>query len=157
MGYMQMAERAHTHGIKVYFATLTPYTGAGYMSPAGEEVRQALNKWIRTTNEIDGFIDFDKATRGPRPPRHLPARLRPRRPPAPQRPRLQSHGRRDRPESVHEVAASEETAMHYLMFYETVDDYVERRAPYREEHLGKAWAASDRGELLLGGALMQPD
>ena len=48
-GYVQMVERAHMHGIKVYMATLTPYTGAGYMSPAGEEVRQALNKWIRTT------------------------------------------------------------------------------------------------------------
>ena len=46
--------------------------------------------------------------------------------------------------------------MHYLMFYETVDDYVERRAQYREEHLRKAWAASDCGELLLGGALTQP-
>jgi lysophospholipase L1-like esterase len=65
MGYTQMTERAHTHGIKVYFGTLTPYTGAGYMSPAGEEVRQALNQWIRTTHEIDGFIDFDKATQDP--------------------------------------------------------------------------------------------
>jgi lysophospholipase L1-like esterase len=64
-GYVQLAERAHMHGIKVYFATLTPYTGAGYMSPAGEQVRQALNQWIRTTPEIDGFIDFDKATRDP--------------------------------------------------------------------------------------------
>jgi lysophospholipase L1-like esterase len=64
-GYVQLAERAHTHGIKVYFATLTPYTGAGYMSPAGEQVRQALNQWIRTTKEIDGFIDFEKATQDP--------------------------------------------------------------------------------------------
>ena len=73
-GYKQMAERAHMHGIKVYFATLTPYTGAGYMSPAGEEVRQALNKWIRTTHEIDGFIDFDKATADPaHPDTFLPA------------------------------------------------------------------------------------
>jgi lysophospholipase L1-like esterase len=73
-GYQQMAERAHTHGIKVYFATLTPYTGAGYMSPAGEEVRQALNTWIRTTREIDGFIDFDKATADPaHPDTFLPA------------------------------------------------------------------------------------
>ena len=73
-GYVQLAERAHTHGIKVYFATLTPYTGAGYMSPAGEEVRQALNKWIRTTRDIDGFIDFDKATADPaHPDTFLPA------------------------------------------------------------------------------------
>jgi lysophospholipase L1-like esterase len=73
-GYKQMVARAHMHGIKVYFATLTPYTGAGYMSPAGEEVRQALNKWIRTTHEIDGFIDFDKATADPaHPDTFLPA------------------------------------------------------------------------------------
>jgi lysophospholipase L1-like esterase len=73
-GYAQMAERAHIHGIKVYIATVTPYTGAGYSSPAGEEVRQALNKWIRTTNQIDGFIDFDKATQDPsNPGTFLPA------------------------------------------------------------------------------------
>jgi lysophospholipase L1-like esterase len=73
-GYVQMVERAHLHGIKVYMATLTPYTGASYMSPAGEEVRQALNKWIRTTGEIDGFIDFDKAAADPaHPDTFLPA------------------------------------------------------------------------------------
>ena len=73
-GYQQMAERAHMHGIKVYIATLTPYTGAKYMSPAGEEVRQTLNNWIRTTRQIDGFIDFDKATRDPaHPDTFLPA------------------------------------------------------------------------------------
>ena len=64
-GYVQMAERAHTHGIKVYIATLTPYVGASYASPAGEQVRQALNQWIRTTSQIDGIIDFDKATQDP--------------------------------------------------------------------------------------------
>ena len=73
-GYVQMAERAHTHGIRVYIATLTPYVGAGYASPAGEQVRQALNQWIRTTNQIDGFIDFDKATQDPaNPAMYLPA------------------------------------------------------------------------------------
>jgi lysophospholipase L1-like esterase len=72
--YVQMAERAHMHGIKVYIATLTPYSGAKYMSPAGEEVRQTLNKWIRTSSEIDGFIDFDKATQDPANPAvYLPA------------------------------------------------------------------------------------
>jgi lysophospholipase L1-like esterase len=61
-GLSQMATRAHTHGIKVYGATLTPYVGAKYSSPAGESIRQAVNNWIRTTNQLDGFIDFDKAT-----------------------------------------------------------------------------------------------
>jgi lysophospholipase L1-like esterase len=73
-GYKQMADRAHMHGIKVYFATLTPYTGAGYMSPAGEQARVALNTWIRSTHDIDGFIDFDKATADPaHPDTFLPA------------------------------------------------------------------------------------
>lgn len=62
-GLSQLATRAHTHGIKVYGATLTPYVGAGYASPAGEKVREAVNQWIRTTNQLDGFIDFEKVTR----------------------------------------------------------------------------------------------
>ena len=46
--------------------------------------------------------------------------------------------------------------MHYLLFYEVGDDYVLRRAAFRDRHLEKAWQASDRGELLLGGALANP-
>lgn len=65
VGLGQLATRAHTHGIKVFCATLTPYVGAKYQSPAGEEMRQAINKWIRTTNQLDGVIDFDKVTTDP--------------------------------------------------------------------------------------------
>jgi lysophospholipase L1-like esterase len=61
-GLSQLATRAHTHGIKVIGATLTPFVGAKYQSPAGEEIRQTINKWIRTTNQLDGVIDFDKVT-----------------------------------------------------------------------------------------------
>ncbi len=64
-GLSQLATRAHTHGIKVIGATLTPFVGAKYQSPAGEEMRQAINKWIRTTNQLDGVIDFDKVTTDP--------------------------------------------------------------------------------------------
>ena len=64
-GLSQLATRAHTHGIKVIGATLTPFVGAKYQSPAGEEMRQAINKWIRTTNQLDGVIDFDKITTDP--------------------------------------------------------------------------------------------
>lgn len=46
--------------------------------------------------------------------------------------------------------------MHYLLFYEVVDDYVARRAAFREAHLQKAWASSDRGEIVLAGALANP-
>ena len=62
-GFKQLAERAHTHGIKVFAATLTPYVGAGYSSPQGESVRKAFNEWIRTNKDLDGAIDFEKATR----------------------------------------------------------------------------------------------
>jgi lysophospholipase L1-like esterase len=64
-GLSQLASRAHTHGIKVYGATLTPYVGAKYSSPAGEQTRQAVNHWIRTTEVLDGFVDFDKVTQDP--------------------------------------------------------------------------------------------
>jgi uncharacterized protein YciI/heme-degrading monooxygenase HmoA len=46
--------------------------------------------------------------------------------------------------------------MHYLLFYEVADDYLARRAEFRDAHLEKAWKASERGELLLGGALQDP-
>jgi uncharacterized protein YciI len=46
--------------------------------------------------------------------------------------------------------------MYYALLYETVDDYVERRAPHREEHLALARAAHARGELVLGGAFADP-
>ena len=46
--------------------------------------------------------------------------------------------------------------MHYLLIYEVVPDYVERRAPLRAAHLTLARAAIARGELVLGGALANP-
>jgi lysophospholipase L1-like esterase len=64
-GLSQLATRAHTHGIKVIGATLTPFVGAKYQSPAGEEIRQAINQWVRTSNQFDGIIDFDKVTSDP--------------------------------------------------------------------------------------------
>ena len=46
--------------------------------------------------------------------------------------------------------------MHYLLFYETADDYLVRRVALRDEHLALARAAVARGELLLGGAFADP-
>jgi lysophospholipase L1-like esterase len=73
-GYHLMIVRAHEHGMKVYGATLTPYIPTAYSAPAGEKVRGVLNDWIRTTKELDGVLDFDKATRDPaNPTQFLPA------------------------------------------------------------------------------------
>ncbi len=44
----------------------------------------------------------------------------------------------------------------YALFYEVVDDYLARRAAFREEHLRFARAAHERGELVLAGALADP-
>jgi uncharacterized protein YciI len=46
--------------------------------------------------------------------------------------------------------------MHYLLMYDLVSDYLERRATYRDEHLKLAWDAQARGELVLAGALADP-
>jgi len=46
--------------------------------------------------------------------------------------------------------------MHWLLLYELVDDYLERRTPLRPEHLGLAEAANERGELVMAGALADP-
>jgi lysophospholipase L1-like esterase len=64
-GLSQLVTRAHQHGIKVIGATLTPYMGAGYSCPLGEQVRQAYNQWIRTSGVLDGVIDFEKITQDP--------------------------------------------------------------------------------------------
>ena len=46
--------------------------------------------------------------------------------------------------------------MHTILFYDVVDDYVEKRAPFREQHLALARQAHERGEVVLGGALADP-
>ena len=45
---------------------------------------------------------------------------------------------------------------YYALLYETVDDYVARRAEFRSQHLELAREAHARGELLLAGALADP-
>ncbi len=57
----QIILRAHEHGVRIIGATLTPYEGAAYASPAGEAVREELNTWIKTSGAFDGVIDFAPA------------------------------------------------------------------------------------------------
>ena len=45
---------------------------------------------------------------------------------------------------------------HWLLLYDLVDDYLERRGALRPEHLALAEAAHDRGELVMAGALADP-
>ena len=74
LGFTQIIDRAHMHGIKVIGATLTPVAKSKYDSPAEETIRQAVNQWVRTSPLLDGFVDFDKATQDPaNPTMFLPA------------------------------------------------------------------------------------
>jgi uncharacterized protein YciI len=46
--------------------------------------------------------------------------------------------------------------MHYLLFYEVVEGYVEKRVQFRELHMKHATGAFERGKLVLAGALADP-
>ena len=45
---------------------------------------------------------------------------------------------------------------YFVLLYDVVPDYLERRGQYRDEHLGLATAAHERGDLVLAGALAEP-
>ncbi|HEX4105852.1 MAG TPA: SGNH/GDSL hydrolase family protein [Rhizomicrobium sp.] len=73
--YAQMVMRAHSAGIKVYGATLTPFADSPTYKPhpLSEADRIALNDWIRAPGHVDAVIDFDKAIRDPASPGHMMA------------------------------------------------------------------------------------
>lgn len=71
--HRQMIERAHTRGLKIFGATLTPFEGSARFTPEGEAKREALNEWIRTAKVYDGVVDFDAATRDPNQPKRFKA------------------------------------------------------------------------------------
>ena len=47
--------------------------------------------------------------------------------------------------------------MHYLLFYDYVEDFVAKRAPLRAAHFELARKSFDRGEMVLAGAFVEPD
>ncbi len=46
--------------------------------------------------------------------------------------------------------------MHHVLIYDYVEGYLEKRVPLRDEHLGLAKGAVERGELALAGVLADP-
>jgi lysophospholipase L1-like esterase len=73
--YQQFILRAHSHGLRIYGATITPFGKSQYSSDATEASRQKVNTWIRTSGQFDAVIDFDKATRDSNAPSQLEADL----------------------------------------------------------------------------------
>ncbi|OYW82272.1 MAG: GDSL family lipase [Asticcacaulis sp. 32-58-5] len=75
-GLKQMALRARARNMKIYVATLTPFKGTvfkDYYTDHKESERQALNAWLRQSQDFDGVFDFDKALEDPARPEWLRA------------------------------------------------------------------------------------
>ena len=64
-GYRKYISAAKKRGIKVYMATILPFIKYYTWTPERELIRTTVNDWMRTTDEIDGVIDFDAAMRKP--------------------------------------------------------------------------------------------
>jgi lysophospholipase L1-like esterase len=67
-GYQQIIAQAHAAGLKIFGATLTPFKGAAYYTADGENKREAVNNWIRTSGAFDGVIDFASVVADPSDP-----------------------------------------------------------------------------------------
>lgn len=63
--YSQLIARAHEHGIAVVSGTIPPFENSHYYGAAGEQTRQAVNQWIRSSGAFDGIVDFDALLRDP--------------------------------------------------------------------------------------------
>ncbi|AZE02994.1 SGNH/GDSL hydrolase family protein [Pseudomonas chlororaphis] len=77
-GYRQLIDQAHRHNLRIIGTTLLPFEGAlqgsiieHYHSAPKEQLRQALNQWIRNSLAFDAVIDFDQMTRDPQHPTRL--------------------------------------------------------------------------------------
>ena len=77
-GLQQMAARAHSRGVKLIAATLTPFGNETFMAnawnPTREKHRVTLNTWIRESGAFDGVADFDAAVRDPEIPTQMAAK-----------------------------------------------------------------------------------
>jgi uncharacterized protein YciI len=46
--------------------------------------------------------------------------------------------------------------MYYVLFYELMEDYLEKRGAFRTEHLALAEKARKAGQMVMAGALANP-
>ena len=67
-GLKAYISQARSYGYRVYVGTLLPMGGWRTDAPFRQELRHAYNDFIRSTDLIDGCIDFDKAVRDPENP-----------------------------------------------------------------------------------------
>lgn len=80
-GYQHLIAQAREHKVRIIGTTLMPFEDAlqgtpivHYYSAEKDQLRQALNQWIRSSGAFDAVIDFDRIMRDPQhPTRFLPA------------------------------------------------------------------------------------
>jgi lysophospholipase L1-like esterase len=60
-GYRRLISEAHAAHLRIFGATVLPFRGARYWTPAGEAKREAINDWILHGGAFDGVIDFSHA------------------------------------------------------------------------------------------------
>ena len=70
-GFKDYIKSARKMGLKVYAGTLIPMGGWRTDAPFRQEMRNAFNDFIRTTDLIDGCVDFDKALEDPLRPNYF--------------------------------------------------------------------------------------
>jgi lysophospholipase L1-like esterase len=62
-GLATLVAEAKSEDVRVLLGTLLPFKGTNppYYGELAETRRQAVNAWIRTTADVDGIVDFDRA------------------------------------------------------------------------------------------------
>jgi lysophospholipase L1-like esterase len=63
--YAEFVDKAHARNLLAYGATITPFGGNSYYTPAHEAVRQSVNTWVRNAGKFDAVIDLDATVRNP--------------------------------------------------------------------------------------------
>lgn len=67
-GHRSLIRQAHAAGVRIVGVTLLPFKDAPYYSAAGEQTRDALNAWIRSSGEYDAVVDLDRVMASPSDP-----------------------------------------------------------------------------------------
>jgi lysophospholipase L1-like esterase len=70
-GDEQIIAAAHEAGLRIFGATLLPFKGARYWTPAGELKRDEVNQWILGSGDFDGVINFASVVADPADPLRL--------------------------------------------------------------------------------------
>jgi lysophospholipase L1-like esterase len=70
-GLAQLVKQARAKGVKVLIGTVPPFKNTPYFNEGNEAMRNAVNRWIRNLQDVDGVIDFDAALRDPADPQAL--------------------------------------------------------------------------------------